>query len=195
MASAMSMPMAEPSLQMKLPVAGQMMPQPPGIPKGMMGAQRDRLRIDPKRALEPTRKKLSTLESQRIMAVVLDSIRKMEVMAALPTVLNDLPRFSIVLGAELVEVLERHKVILDSYAELHTTVNKYRKEYSATEFSTRSLTNTQSALSNRSTRPGTEKSVDIADQTDTLDGVQDSEHDPDANIEVTAERPGINIDV
>ena len=179
MASALSMPLAEPSLQMRLPSEGHtmLMPQPPGLPKGTMGSQRDRLRIDPKRALEPTRKKLSTLESQRIMAVVLDSIRRMELMSVLPIIIKNIEKYSIAVGSDLIEALEKHKVILDSYADLHATVDKLSTTQTNIHMPMRS--HTKSTLSIKNSSHDTDEEDEIS--------VTNTDH----NIEITVDRPGM----
>ncbi|XP_066545888.1 dynein regulatory complex protein 10 [Amia ocellicauda] len=64
---------------------------------------RDSLRI-----LDPACKKLSSLETQRIAGVLEDCIRKMEVVALLPSVLSNLDRLSVGLGTELVGALREH---------------------------------------------------------------------------------------
>ena len=92
-------------------------PKPPNGPKPG-NTKAARLRLDPLRALEPARKKLSTLESQRIMAVLLDSIKKSEIVTCLPYILENLDRFRVSLGSELSQMLEDHKVIIQTFEEL-----------------------------------------------------------------------------
>lgn len=99
----------EPTLQIKL-----QMPQPPSMAKG----PRTRLRLDPSRALEPARKKIATIEAQRVMSVFEDTIKKSEVITMLPFVLENLDRFRVVLGSELIGLLEHHKVLQGSYNEI-----------------------------------------------------------------------------
>lgn len=45
-----------------------------------------RLQLDPLRLHEPARKKLSTIETQRIMVVFDDLVQKMELIEALPVI-------------------------------------------------------------------------------------------------------------
>ncbi|KAJ8312614.1 hypothetical protein KUTeg_009987 [Tegillarca granosa] len=99
----------EPTLQIKL-----QMPQPPSMAKG----PRNRIRLDPSRALEPARKKIATIEAQRVMSVFEDTIKKSEVITVLPFVLENLDRFRVVLGSELIGLLEQHKVLQGSYNEI-----------------------------------------------------------------------------
>ena len=70
---------------------------------------------DPLKVLEPERKKLTSLESQRIMAVVEDTIRRLEISTILPFVVENLNRFSIVLGAELTRLLQEHDNLQSLY--------------------------------------------------------------------------------
>ena len=70
---------------------------------------------DPLRVLEPVRKKLTSLEAQRVMAVVEDTIRRMEISTILPYIVENLSRFSIVLGLELTNILQEHDKLQSSY--------------------------------------------------------------------------------
>lgn len=110
-------PSSQPAVQMKLQ---NMTSQPPGFPK-----PKARVRMDPQRALEPARKKLSTVEAQRIMAVLTDCIRKIELTSIIPGLCEDPSRFSVSLGAELLKMLENHRVIMKSYEELETSTQTY----------------------------------------------------------------------
>lgn len=82
-----------------------------------------KLRIDPMRALEPARKKLSTLESQRIMTVLMDTIKRAELVTALPHILENLDKYSVSFGAELVAVLQKHQIISASFEEIKRDAN------------------------------------------------------------------------
>ncbi len=114
-------PAPEMTLHMKLASKSStsMIPHPPTMAK-----PRGKLRIDPQRALEPARKKLSTVEAQRIMAVLQDTIRRTQLLTALPHVLQNLERYKIVLGSDLCQMLEGHRVIIQSFEELKTNAEK-----------------------------------------------------------------------
>ena len=116
-----TLPAPEATLYMKLSTKSStnMAPHPP-----MMAKQRGILRMDPKRALEPARKKLTTVEAQRIMAVLHDSIRRTELLTALPHILENLERYKIVLGSDLCNLLEGHKVIIHTFEELKGNAEK-----------------------------------------------------------------------
>lgn len=112
----------EPTLHMKL--------QLPAPPKGMAGGMgsinnkmRNRLRLDPTRALEPARKKIATIEAQRVMSVFEETISKTETVSMIPYLLQNLDRFRISLGAELAGMLEHHRVIQESYLEIKQTLD------------------------------------------------------------------------
>lgn len=107
----------EPTLNMRLTV-----PQPP--PKGAPGKTRNRLRLDPARALEPARKKIATIEAQRVMSVFEDTIQKLEISSMLPYILENLDRFRISFGAELASLLENHNVIISSYNEIKEQLDR-----------------------------------------------------------------------
>ncbi|KAK3083849.1 hypothetical protein FSP39_004080 [Pinctada imbricata] len=107
----------EPTLHMKL-----QMPHPPNSkypgPGGGMSKMRQKLRLDPSRALEPARKKIATIEAQRVMSVFEDTITKTEIVTLLPFILENRERFRVSLGAELSLLLDIHKNTVDSYEEI-----------------------------------------------------------------------------
>jgi hypothetical protein len=75
-------------------------------------------KLDPLRALEPSRKKLSTVESQRIMAVLDETMKRTELVSILPQILENIDRFSVVLGSELVSLLKEHKLLKEGYEDV-----------------------------------------------------------------------------
>lgn len=103
---------AEPTLKLH-------MPQPPnskfGAPPNKI---RNKLRLDPSRALEPTRKKIATIEAQRVMSVFEDTICKAEIVSILPFIIENRERFRVSLGAELSLLLDIHKNTVESYEEI-----------------------------------------------------------------------------
>lgn len=75
--------------------------------------------VDPQRGLQPARKKLTTLEAQRIMAVLTKAIRRVELSCVLPQLVTERRRdLDVGLGAELTRALEVHGVLLRSLDEL-----------------------------------------------------------------------------
>ena len=123
---------AEPTLQMKLTL-----PEPPQGKGGLISNKlRNRLRLDPSRALEPARKKIATIEAQRVMSVLEDTIGRSEVVTLMPYIIENLDRFRIMLGIELAELLEHHATILDSYEEIKSTLDKQMNRGKAAQLKT-----------------------------------------------------------
>lgn len=110
----------EPTLQLKL----KLNEQPQGKGGLISNKLRNRLRLDPSRALEPARKKIATIEAQRVMSVFEDTITRAELITLLPFIIENLDRFRIMLGLELSELIEQHATILDSYEEIKSTLDK-----------------------------------------------------------------------
>ena len=75
-------------------------------------------KVDPLRALEPTHKKLTTIEAQRIMAVLVETIRRTELVGILPYIIENIDRFNVMLGSELVQMLQDHNILMGSFREL-----------------------------------------------------------------------------
>ena len=119
----------EPTLQMRLTV-----PEPPQGKGGLISNKlRNRLRLDPSRALEPARKKIATIEAQRVMSVFEETIARSELVTLLPFIIENLDRFRIMLGLELSELIEHHGTILDSYEEIKSTLDRQMKHEKAAQ--------------------------------------------------------------
>jgi hypothetical protein len=88
---------------------------------------------DPLRVLEPERKKLTSLESQRIMAVLEGTIRRIEISTILPFVVENLSRFSIVLGAELTHLLREHDSLQGRYQKAVSQLHLEEKRLVSTQ--------------------------------------------------------------
>ena len=58
------------------------------------------------------------------MAVLYDSIRRTELLTALPYILENVDRYKIVLGSDLCNMLESHKVIIQTFEELKEEAEK-----------------------------------------------------------------------
>lgn len=105
---------AEPTMHMKL---SHNVPHPPVGSKATNTLRMKNLKLDPTRALEPARKKLATIEAQRIMAVFEESIKRAEIVTALPYIMENMHRFKVSLGSELVDMLNQHERIQQSYKD------------------------------------------------------------------------------
>eukprot|EP00745_Piridium_sociabile_P029241 TRINITY_DN47673_c0_g2_i1.p1 TRINITY_DN47673_c0_g2~~TRINITY_DN47673_c0_g2_i1.p1 ORF type:complete len:374 (+),score=110.46 TRINITY_DN47673_c0_g2_i1:165-1286(+) len=120
----------EPTLNMKLSVR----PHPPSrnAPMSIQPSFRfQNLRLDPSRALEPARKKLTTVEGQRVMAVFEDTIQRVEIVTLLPHIMDNLDRFRVSLGGELVDFLKHHRVIITSYGEIRHQLDGQLERHAA----------------------------------------------------------------
>lgn len=80
---------------------------------------------DPLRVLDPARKKLSSVEAQRVLAVLDEAIRRAEIVTLLPYTIENIDRFSVLLGSELVRLLENHDELQSAYQK---AVSKYELE-------------------------------------------------------------------
>lgn len=74
---------------------------------------------DPLRILAPAQKKLSSIESQRVLAVVDETSKRVESALALPFLVDSLQRFSVSLGSELVAMMEDYHKLVSEYNRLY----------------------------------------------------------------------------
>lgn len=75
---------------------------------------------DPLRILAPGKKKLSTIESQRVLAVMEEAIKRMSNAMLIPTFANSLDRYSVSLGVELVGMLKEYRQLTAEYNRLYS---------------------------------------------------------------------------
>lgn len=109
-----------PSLHIK---KGPSEPRPPITAKITNALRIRNIKLDPARALEPARKKLSTIESQRIMSVFDDCIKRIEIVTSLPYIMKNYDRFRISLGTDLAELIKQHYRIQSTYQEMRTQLD------------------------------------------------------------------------
>ena len=74
---------------------------------------------DPLRILAPAQKKLSSVESQRVLAVVDEAAKRVESALALPFLVDSLQRFSVSLGSDLVAMVEEYNNLVSKYNRLY----------------------------------------------------------------------------
>lgn len=74
---------------------------------------------DPLRILAPAQKKLTTIESQRVLAVMDDAMKRLEGVVIMPTLVKSLQRYSVSLGTELVSLLEEYNQVASEYNRLY----------------------------------------------------------------------------
>lgn len=80
---------------------------------------------DPLKVLDPAKKKLTSVESQRVLAVLDETIRRAEVVTLLPYITENLDRFSVLLGTELTRLLNEHDNLQNTYRKM---LSKYELE-------------------------------------------------------------------
>ena len=79
---------------------------------------------DPLRILAPGQKKLSTIESQRVLAVMEEAIKRMNSAMLIPMLAKSLDRYSITLGAELVELLKEYSRLIKDYNAVYSDLEQ-----------------------------------------------------------------------
>lgn len=70
---------------------------------------------DPLRILAPGQKKLTTIESQRVLAAMEEAMKRLDYALLIPHLASSIDRFSVSLGAELVALLEEYNHLNDEY--------------------------------------------------------------------------------
>ncbi len=76
------------------------------------------------KSLDPGRRKLSSVESQRVVSVLDDCCRKIEIVTLLPFIVENLDRFSVLLGAELVNLIQEYDLVEKKHAK---ALRKFRQ--------------------------------------------------------------------
>lgn len=100
---------------------------------------------DPLRILVPTQKKLNSVESQRVLSVLDESIKRIEIVSALPYLINSLDRHSVSLGADLTALLTKYKALTEEFSQ--TVVALGRDSYGDIRRMSSELPNTTSLTS------------------------------------------------
>ena len=96
---------------------------------------------DPLRILAPGQKKLSTIESQRVLAVMEEAIKRLDGAMLIPTLVNSLDRYSVSLGAELVGMVKEYDRLIKDYNTTYTDLDLQGKapDLNETSLSTEDL--------------------------------------------------------
>lgn len=89
-----------------------------GIMRGEIKPSKNRIRMDPTRALEPTKKKLTSIEAQRIMNVFVDTINRAKLVSMIPYITENLSQFEPHFNAELLTLFKQHIDIQKCYLEI-----------------------------------------------------------------------------
>jgi len=100
---------------------------------------------DPLRILLPAQKKLSSVESQRVLSVLDESIKRIEIVSALPYLINSLDRHSVSLGSDLTALLTKYKSLTEEFSQ--TVVALGRDSYGDIRRMSSELPNTTSLSS------------------------------------------------
>lgn len=79
---------------------------------------------DPLRILAPGQKKLSTIESQRVLAVMEEAIKRMKNCLLIPIFSSSLDRYSVSLGAELVGMVKEYRHLTAEYNRLYSELEQ-----------------------------------------------------------------------
>lgn len=79
---------------------------------------------DPLRILAPGQKKLSAIESQRVLAVMEEAIKRMKNAMLIPIFGGSLERYSVSLGAKLVEMLMEYSQLTGEYNRLYSELEQ-----------------------------------------------------------------------
>ena len=85
------------------------------------GGPKYKIKLDPLKALEPDRKKLTTLEAQRIIGVLEELKLKSEVIIILPHVFKDLAKYRDILGEEIYAILQGHQQSIEEFRAVEKT--------------------------------------------------------------------------
>lgn len=75
---------------------------------------------------DSSKKKLASLDSQRILSVLDDSIRKLEIVTLLPYLVENLWRYSIMLGSDLCDALKNYDRLQVDYTNALSNLRKSR---------------------------------------------------------------------
>lgn len=78
---------------------------------------------DPLRILAPGQKKLSTIESQRVLAVMEEAIKRLDGAMLIPGLINSLDRYSVSLGAELAGMLKDYDRLIKEYNTIYVELD------------------------------------------------------------------------
>lgn len=80
--------------------------------------------------LDPAKKKLTSVEGQRIMAVILEGIKRVQIVSLYKYAMENMERFSVSFGTELASCLETHNQLVKKYVDLWTEL----KEITGSDF-------------------------------------------------------------
>ncbi len=80
------------------------------------------------RLLAPTQKKLTSIESQRVMTVATETHKRMEKALALPYLVEEIDRYSVSLGDEIVQLVLQYQSLSEQYLSLYNVLDADNKD-------------------------------------------------------------------
>lgn len=120
---------------------------------------------DPLKVLDPVRKKLTSVEAQRVVAVADETIRRIEVVTLLPYITENLDRFSVILGTDLCSVLQEHDTLQNTYRK---ALSRYELEQKRNRSATPQQIRFQSPRSSRKSSLASVSSEDATSKAEDL---------------------------
>ena len=72
---------------------------------------------NPLRILEPNKKRLTSLQAERVLLVLVESIKNIHIVLVLPEITKSLDRFSVLFGQELCMLLKEHEKVIQRYED------------------------------------------------------------------------------
>ena len=72
---------------------------------------------NPLRILEPSRKRLTSLKAERVLRVLEENIKNIQIVLILPNIIQSLQRFNVVFGEELCTLLREHDELRQKYED------------------------------------------------------------------------------
>ena len=88
---------------------------------------------DPLRILVPAQKKLNTIESQRVLSVINETTRRLEIALVIPSLAESLERLSVSLGSELVSLLQEYADLAAEFEAAAETLDSLRQSHTRSD--------------------------------------------------------------
>jgi len=89
----------------------------------------DALTKEIKKLIDTSKKKLSSLDSQRILSVIDDAILKIEIATLFPYIIENLDRYSIMLGSNLCSLLKEYDIVSGLFTKSLSNLRKLTQSY------------------------------------------------------------------
>lgn len=89
----------------------------------------DALTKEIKKLIDTSKKKLSSLDSQRILSVLDDAILKTEIATLFPYIIENLQRYSVMLGGNLCSLLKEYDIVSGLFTKSLSNLRKLTQTY------------------------------------------------------------------